>query len=147
MLFWTAIIILLAASIVGGAWFIKTQGGNGVFGGSLFAPRPEPRLAVMEHASVDGRRRLLLIRRDDVEHLIMTGGPVDVVIETGIGAQSDAAKSEPRRAEPARFEQQRIEQPRLETVETAVGGDLKTGEGKGAAFGRRPRAIGQAVND
>jgi formyltetrahydrofolate deformylase len=29
---------------------------------------------------VDGRRRLVLIRRDDVEHLIMTGGPVDVVI-------------------------------------------------------------------
>ncbi len=26
----------------------------------------------------------MLIRRDNVEHLIMTGGPVDVVIETGI---------------------------------------------------------------
>jgi len=26
----------------------------------------------------------VLIRRDGVEHLIMTGGPVDVVIETGI---------------------------------------------------------------
>jgi hypothetical protein len=31
----------------------------------------------------------VLVRRDNVEHLIMTGGPVDVVIETGI----DAAKS------------------------------------------------------
>jgi hypothetical protein len=41
-------------------------------------------LDVVEHANVDGRRKLLLIRRDDVEHLIMTGGPVDVVIETGI---------------------------------------------------------------
>ncbi len=50
----------------------------------LFPPRPEPRLAVMEQASVDSRRKLVLIRRDDVEHLIMTGGPVDVVIETGI---------------------------------------------------------------
>jgi hypothetical protein len=27
---------------------------------------------------------LVLVRRDNVEHLIMTGGPVDVVIETGI---------------------------------------------------------------
>ncbi len=26
----------------------------------------------------------MLVRRDNVEHLIMTGGPVDVVIETGI---------------------------------------------------------------
>ena len=52
---------------------------------ALFGPRPEKRLAVVEHASVDGRRRLVLIRRDGIEHLIMTGGPVDVVIETGIG--------------------------------------------------------------
>jgi len=51
----------------------------------LFGPRAERRLDVIEQANVDGRRRLLLIRRDDVEHLIMTGGPVDVVIETGIG--------------------------------------------------------------
>ena len=39
---------------------------------------------MIEQASVDARRRLVLIRRDGVEHLIMTGGPVDVVIETGI---------------------------------------------------------------
>ena len=37
-----------------------------------------------ETANVDGRRRLVLVRRDDVEHLTMTGGPVDVVIETNI---------------------------------------------------------------
>jgi flagellar protein FliO/FliZ len=42
----------------------------------------------VDQANVDGRRRLVLIRRDDVEHLIMTGGPVDVVIETGISQKS-----------------------------------------------------------
>ena len=31
-----------------------------------------------------GGESSLLIRRDDVEHLLMTGGPVDVVVETGI---------------------------------------------------------------
>ena len=45
----------------------------------------------MEQASVDSRRKLVLIRRDDVEHLIMTGGPVDVVIETGIAIPQRAA--------------------------------------------------------
>jgi hypothetical protein len=40
------------------------------------------RLGVVETASVDGHRKLILIRRDAVEHLIMTGGPVDVLIET-----------------------------------------------------------------
>jgi hypothetical protein len=52
----------------------------------LFRQKPEARLGVIEQASVDARRKLVLIRRDDVEHLIMTGGPVDVVIETGIQA-------------------------------------------------------------
>jgi flagellar protein FliO/FliZ len=53
--------------------------------GMFFGPKPEKRLDVVDQANVDGRRRLVLIRRDDVEHLIMTGGPVDVVIETNIG--------------------------------------------------------------
>ncbi len=54
----------------------------------LFKPKPVPRLGVVEFASMDGKRKLVLIRRDDVEHLIMTGGPVDVVIESGIGQAS-----------------------------------------------------------
>src|ERR1700730_4076766 len=37
------------------------------------------RLGVVEAASVDARRKLILVRRDDVEHLIITGGPVDMV--------------------------------------------------------------------
>lgn len=42
------------------------------------------RLGVVQTASVDAQRKLILIRRDNIEHLIMTGGPVDVPIETGI---------------------------------------------------------------
>ena len=44
----------------------------------------QPRLAVIDHASVDGRRRLILVRRDNVEHLLMIGGPTDVVVEANI---------------------------------------------------------------
>jgi flagellar biogenesis protein FliO len=44
----------------------------------------QQRLAVLDSASVDARRRLVLIRRDNVEHLILIGGPTDVVIEPGI---------------------------------------------------------------
>ncbi|MCY1668854.1 flagellar biosynthetic protein FliO [Rhizobium sp. SL86] len=46
----------------------------------------QPRLQVLDAAAVDARRRIVLIRRDDVEHLVMIGGPTDVVIESGIGA-------------------------------------------------------------
>ena len=44
-----------------------------------------PRLAVTDAVPVDSSRRLILVRRDDVEHLIMIGGPTDIVVEAGIG--------------------------------------------------------------
>lgn len=44
------------------------------------------RLAVMDATAVDSHRRLVLVRRDDVEHLLLIGGPTDVVVEHGIGA-------------------------------------------------------------
>ena len=43
-----------------------------------------PRLAVIDAAAVDGRRRLVLVRRDNVEHLLMIGGPNDIVVESQI---------------------------------------------------------------
>jgi len=45
----------------------------------------QPRLQVLDAAAVDTRRRIVLIRRDNVEHLVMIGGPTDIVIESGIG--------------------------------------------------------------
>jgi hypothetical protein len=45
----------------------------------------QPRLQVLDAAAVDTRRRIVLIRRDNVEHLVMIGGPTDLVIESGIG--------------------------------------------------------------
>lgn len=44
----------------------------------------QPRIALMDSTSLDGRRRLLLVRRDNVEHLILVGGPTDVVVEQNI---------------------------------------------------------------
>ncbi len=42
------------------------------------------RLSVIDHMQVDSKRQLLIVRRDNVEHLILTGGPQDVVVESGI---------------------------------------------------------------
>ena len=79
---WIIAFLFLAGTIVAGAWFLRSylNGDNAFFG-----PPRDKRLDVVEHTSIDGRRRLVLVRRDNVEHLIMTGGPVDVVIETNIG--------------------------------------------------------------
>lgn len=46
------------------------------------------RLAVVEALSLDPKRRLLLLRRDGVEHLVLLGGAGEVVVETGIEAAS-----------------------------------------------------------
>jgi hypothetical protein len=38
----------------------------------------------MDATAVDSHRRLVLIRRDDIEHLLLIGGPTDVVVERDI---------------------------------------------------------------
>jgi hypothetical protein len=47
------------------------------------------RLAFIERTHLDGGRKLLLVRRDNVEHLILIGGPIDLVIETGIQIEAN----------------------------------------------------------
>lgn len=42
------------------------------------------RIAVVDAIGVDARRRLILIRRDDVEHLVLLGAHDDLLIERGI---------------------------------------------------------------
>ncbi|WP_317993354.1 flagellar biosynthetic protein FliO [Bartonella gliris] len=43
-----------------------------------------PRLTLCDTLAIDRTRRLILIRRDDAEHLILIGGLTDVVIESNI---------------------------------------------------------------
>lgn len=94
------LIILLAGAVIGAALAYRNASGGGSILEGVFGPRPPRRLDVVEHASVDGRRRLILIRRDDVEHLIMTGGPVDVVIETNIAPERHAVYEPAPAAQP-----------------------------------------------
>jgi flagellar protein FliO/FliZ len=44
------------------------------------------RLSIVDSLPIDPKRQLLIIRRDDVEHLILTGGAQDIVVETGFAA-------------------------------------------------------------
>src|SRR5476649_472053 len=64
------------------AWLVRRFAGNRL--GANANRGRMPRLAVIDAAAVDGRRRLVLIRRDNVEHLLMIGGPTDVVVEPNI---------------------------------------------------------------
>ncbi len=44
----------------------------------------QPRLGIVDAYDLDRQRQLVLVRRDNVEHLIMIGGPTDVVVESSI---------------------------------------------------------------
>lgn len=121
LLFWLFMLLLVAGAVIAGLWGYRAYltGDTSVTWGNWFGPKPEPRLGVSEQANVDGRRKLLLIRRDDVEHLIMTGGPVDVVIETNIPA------------------------PKMEVAAL----EEEPAEHNPPVFTRQPRSLGQAVNE
>ena len=73
---------LIVLGLIGAAAWAVRRFGSARLGGAVRGR--QPRLAVIEYASVDARRRLLLVRRDNVEHLVMIGGPTDVVVESNI---------------------------------------------------------------
>ncbi len=80
---WVFIALLIVLALIGLAtWLVRRFGGSAL--GSSANRGRMPRLAVIDAAAVDGRRRLVLVRRDNVEHLLMIGGPTDVVVEPNI---------------------------------------------------------------
>ena len=79
--------------VVIGVWLLKL-----IFGATGRVARGRNRrLAVVDTLALDPKRQLLIIRRDDVEHLILTGGPQDVVVETGIAVAEAPAAAQPTR--------------------------------------------------
>src|SRR5688500_13974096 len=81
------IFVCIYAAVVAVAVIVRNVR-RGPGAATLFAPKQLKRIDIVEQAFVDAKRKLILVRRDDVEHLVMTGGPVDIVIESGIGARS-----------------------------------------------------------
>jgi len=63
------------------------------------------RLSIVEVSPVDGKRRLILVRRDGVEHLVLLGATGETVIETGI-APPEGSTSEAEPAAPISFKSQ-----------------------------------------
>jgi hypothetical protein len=89
--FFLAFVVVLGL-ILGFAWAVRRFGAGRL--GTSSRGR-QPRLAVVDYASVDGRRRLILVRRDNVEHLLMIGGPSDVVVEPNIVRAVAATRDAP----------------------------------------------------
>ena len=61
------------------AWLLRRFGPP-----ARFKTLGRKRLSIVEIFPLDARRRLVLLRRDDTEHLILLGLTQDLLIETGI---------------------------------------------------------------
>src|SRR5262249_16758611 len=71
--------VIVVLGLLALAFWLLRRSGGGRLGGGATRGR-QPRLAVIDQATVDSRRRLVLIRRDNVEHLLIIGGPSDAVV-------------------------------------------------------------------
>lgn len=121
VLFVIAFAIILALVALFGLVLRKLTGARLMMPGSNDRTRSrQPRLGIVDVYDLDRQRQLLLLRRDNVEHLLLIGGPNDVVIETNIvrvaGTRLPPAASE---VAPERFEPLGDQAPRPAQVESS----------------------------
>ncbi|WP_148663571.1 hypothetical protein [Bosea vaviloviae] len=152
-----ALLGLFARQIKGGRLRVRGQGGGRA---------RQPRLGVVDIHDLDRQRQLILIRRDNVEHLIMIGGVSDIVVETNIlrsgGRAATALPTETQAPErPGAFEplppseavrqdtrqDLRQEQPALERlpIRSIPGGAPSRPAQQGPAQAEAPAAVAAAV--
>jgi flagellar biogenesis protein FliO len=95
----TLVVVLLLVGVV--IWLVRQFAGARLNGAGRGRG---PRLGVIDALSIDSRRKLVLVRRDNVEHLILVGGPSDLVVEPsivrGVPAGSRPRQSQPQRPQP-----------------------------------------------
>jgi flagellar protein FliO/FliZ len=80
---------LVLALIAATGWIGRRYMGAG----RLSSFKGKRRLGVVETLAIDGRTRLLLVRRDSTEHLIMLGATGAVVVERAIGPASEFSRA------------------------------------------------------
>ena len=91
------------------------------------------RLGITEFHEIDKTRRIVLVRRDDVEHLVMIGGNQDIVIESGIESGLTSATGHSSRVTSSADDQTQMRAPKpavfgsrrpiLRSVEPSIGHD------------------------
>ena len=79
-----AALILVIALIAGIAWVVRKLGLAGRL--SAVGRRPARRLKVVEFMVLDPKTRMILVQRDETQHLLLLGASGPVVVERGIAA-------------------------------------------------------------
>lgn len=83
-------LIFVLALLYGVVWVLKRMG----VGQGNVSPTKR-RLKILEIRPIDHKRRLVLIQRDDAEHLLLVGSNDQTVIETNI--QTPKKPKEPKK--------------------------------------------------
>ncbi|WP_297254527.1 flagellar biosynthetic protein FliO [Bosea sp. (in: a-proteobacteria)] len=94
-----SVVILVLLALLG-LFVRQIQGGRLRLRGQAGGRQRQPRLGVVDTYDLDRQRQLVLIRRDNIEHLLMIGGASDVVVETNI-LRSGGRSAQPAYAEAA----------------------------------------------
>lgn len=72
--------LVLVLGLIAGAGYLVRR--FGVQGGMVMKRGARRRLGLVEQLTVDNRRRLVLVKKDDMEHLLLVGGGADLLIES-----------------------------------------------------------------
>ena len=98
------IFLVILVLLIGAVLLFRRLSGRGMsLAAGANARGRQPRLGIVDIYELDRQRQLILLRRDNVEHLLLVGGPNDVVIERHIqrGAGARYAPEPEPGADPA----------------------------------------------
>jgi len=97
------IFLVILVLLMGAVLLFRRLSGRGLSLSAKAGQRGrQPRLGIVDIYELDRQRQLILLRRDNVEHLLLVGGPNDVVIERNIQRGAGARIGESMlRPEPA----------------------------------------------
>lgn len=82
--------------------------------GGMVRPGGKRRLHIIETVAAGPRHRLILVRRDQTEHLLLLGPTGDIIVEQGIDSATPVAvpaKSPATRFDQALANEQRLDRP------------------------------------
>ncbi|MEN5081024.1 hypothetical protein ABE438_00930 [Bosea sp. TWI1241] len=112
---WIIALAIVLALVALFFFVLRRMSGRGLnFKGQGGGRTRQPRLGVVDIHDLDRTRQLVLVRRDNVEHLVMIGGASDVVIETNImraGGARVAAPAPTDAERPAAFDPAGLAEP------------------------------------
>ena len=93
--------LVLVVGVLGAIFVVRRAGKRGR-GEAGTRGRQGPRLAMIDSTPIIDGRKLVIVRRDDVEHLVLIGGATDVLIEANIRRSEavDTVPVEPRETAP-----------------------------------------------